>query len=144
MQRGPMPPGGKPGKCRVTRKPYTRTHIMKTGTDCNLAECRASGYAVVAHGKRPLDPSKMYELTISNPNKWPNGTLTPGTRSRDAWEVNTFTSYDDLWKSFLRGGDGIKSFCDFENCPYPSPEESPTFNDFASLAQTVHMYYGLD
>ena len=117
---------------------------MKTGTDCSLAECRASGYPVVTHGKRPLDPIKLYNLTISNPRHWPDGTLKPRTRSRDAWDTNTFTSYRDLWESFLRGGEGIKSFCDFENCPYPSPEESPTFWDFASLAGTVRIYHGLD
>lgn len=117
---------------------------MKTGTDCSLAECRASGYPVVEHGKRPLDPAALYTLTISNPSLWPYGTLRPGTKSRDAWDTNIFISYKDLWESFLRGGTGIKDFCDFKNCPYPSPEENPTFNDFANLAGTVRWYHGLD
>jgi hypothetical protein len=117
---------------------------MKTGTDCNLQECRACGYPVVEHGRRPLDPAKPYNLTISNPRHWPDGRLRVGTRSRDAWKVDTFTSYKDLWETFERAGQGIRDFCDFENCPLPAPDESPTFHDFVHLAGIVDSYCGID
>lgn len=116
---------------------------MKTGTDISLTTCRQEGYAVVAHSNKPMDPDGMYELTISEPRHWPNGRLRPGTHSKDAWAVNCFTTYVELWKSFLRGGDGIKSFCDFKNCPFPAPTESPGFSDFASLAGIVNSYHGI-
>ena len=116
---------------------------MKTGTDISIPECRASGYAVVDHGKRPLDVTKSYRLTISNPNAWTFCGKAVKFGAARPYCVDDWFSYADLWESFERGGDGIKSFCDFENCPYPSPEESPSFNDFVSLAQTVDMYHGL-
>ena len=116
---------------------------MKTGTDISLRTCREEGYPVVTHWTKTMDPDKLYDLTISDPRYWPYGILIPGTRSKHAWAVNCFTSYTELWKSFLRGGDGIKSFCDFKNCPFPSPTESPSFSDFASLAGVAHSYHGL-
>lgn len=117
---------------------------MKTGPDISLRTCRDEGYPVVTHGKSPLDPDQAYDLTISNPQHWPNGRLRPGTRSRDAWAVSTFVSYRALWESFLRGGDGIKSCCDFENFPLPDPESKPDFADFVHLAGIVRGYHGLE
>lgn len=117
---------------------------MKTGTDISIAECRASGYPVVEHGKRPLDPSKRYRLTISNPSAWTFCGSAVKFGARRPYEVNGWYSYADLWETFERAGDGIKSFCDFENFPYPSPTEEPCFMDFASLAQTLVLYCGLD
>ena len=113
---------------------------MKTGTDVSLWECRMSGYPVVEHGKRPMDPDKPYDLTISNPRHWGK----PGTRRKLLYDTDVMISYKDLWESFVRGGQGIKDFCDFKNCPYPSPEEDPSFNDFVSLAQTVVLWHGLE
>lgn len=115
---------------------------MKTGTDISLRTCREEGYPVVTHGAKPMDPGGNYELTISRPFHWPYGRLRPGTRSKHAWEVNCGVRYTELWESFLRGGDGIKSFCDFENYPFPEPSDSPDFSDFAHLAGVVHYYHG--
>ena len=113
---------------------------MKTGTDVSLRECRESGYPVVEHGKKPMDPKKNYHLTISNPRHWGK----PGTRSELLYATNIIISYKDLWESFERGGQEIKDFCDFKNCPHPSPEEEPSYHDFVNLAQTVVLYHGLD
>lgn len=117
---------------------------MMTGTDLSIRVCREEGYPVVTHGKKPMDPDHAYDLTISEPRYWNGGRLRPGTRSQHAWSVSVFISYRDLWGAFLRGGDGIKSFCDFENCPIPDPESKPDFPDFVTLAGIVNSYQGLD
>ncbi len=116
---------------------------IKTGTDINLCACRAEGYPVVEHGKRPLDPVKDYRLTISNPEAWTDSGKVRFGHSR-IYHTDTLISYSDLWKAFERGGKGIKSFCDFENCPLPSPTENPCFLDFVQLASTVSAYSGIE
>ena len=115
---------------------------MKAGTDISLRVCRQEGYAVVEHGRRPMDPKELYSLTISEWRHWPHGRLRPGIRVRDAYSVNVNIAYTDLWALFLLKGESIKSYCDFENCPFPSPEEDPSFNDFVNLAQTINGYCG--
>lgn len=114
---------------------------MKTGTDINLTVCREEGYAVVDHGKKPLNTEKDYQLTISDPGKWNSGKVKFG--ARNPFVFNDIISYKELWNLFIEGGEGIKSFCDFENCPLPSPEENPNFSDFVQLAQTVYYYKGI-
>jgi hypothetical protein len=116
---------------------------MKTGTDVNLAECRASGYPVIEHGAKSLDINKDYLITISNPSAWTDSGQVKFGKGNMAYAVNERISYRDLWESFERGGEGIKSYCDFENCPFPTPEESPSFLDMASLAGVVHSYHGI-
>lgn len=116
---------------------------MKTGTDISIQECRVSGYPVVEHGKRPMDPSKDYNLTISNPESWyDNGK--PKIGSSDLYSVDTFISYQDLWDTFENQGEGIKDYCDFENCPLPAPYENPSFHDFVHLASIIHPYCGIE
>ena len=117
---------------------------MRTGTDVSLTTCREWGYPVVEHGDKDMDPDKMYRLTISVPEVWPKGRLLPGTRAIKAWDVDMFTAYNELWRMFEAAGPGIRSFCDFANCPYSSPTENPSFEDFASLAGTVRAYCGLN
>lgn len=116
---------------------------MKTGIDCSLAECRSSGYAVVEHGMSELIPDRSYRLTISNPRAWTSCGKVRFNRKCGLYVFDRLFSYRDIWESFERGGRGIKDYCDFENCPYPSPDENPTFLDFASLGGTCHAYSGL-
>jgi hypothetical protein len=123
---------------------------MKTGTDVSLRVCRAEGYPVVEHGKRPLDPKQRYRLTISDPAAWNDaGTAVLinrrmiGNHPTPAWDTDDWFSYEELWQRFVAGGAGIKSFCDFENCPPPSPEQQPGFLDFVGLASILRWYCGL-
>jgi len=90
-----------------------------------------------------MDVSKDYRLTISNPSAWTDSGTVKFGRGNRAYQTDTLISYNDLWASFLDGGAGIKSYCDFENCPFPSPEESPCFMDFVSLAGIVSSYHGI-
>lgn len=116
-----------------------------TGTDASLATCRMSGYPVVHHRGSRLDPHKMYTVTVSNPRYWYGGELyRVGTPTRLLYERNEYWCYEDLREAFLRGGKGIKDFCDFENCPYPAPADGPTFSDMASLFLTLMLWGGLD
>lgn len=116
---------------------------MKTGTDINLSTCRAEGYPVAEHGKSPLDVAKNYRLTISNPEAWTDSGQVKFGHSR-IYHTDTFISYKDLWEAFERGGKSIQDYCDFENCPLPSPDESPSFLDFVQLASTVSAYSGIE
>lgn len=116
---------------------------MKTGTDLSIPECRSSGYPVVEHGKSPMDPAKDYRLTISNPNAWTDSGQVKFGKGHKAYHFDGFISYKNLWELFESRGEGIKSFCDFKNYPYPAPDESPSFHDFVSLASTVDTYCGI-
>ena len=117
---------------------------MLTGTDINIYICRSEGYPVVSHGKSPLKPSKPYRLTISNPEAWLlSGQTKIKHKDYKYYITDTLISYEDLWQEFLKGGTHIKSFCDFENCPIPSPSQSPDFNDFVNLAGVVSSYFGI-
>ena len=121
---------------------------MKTGIDRSLSECRASGYPVITHGKSALDPYKCYRVTISNPYAWTDcGRAVKmnrqGADEEDIYDLNSMMSYEYVWHAFLDAGPGIKSYCDFDNCPYPSPTENPTFEEMASLVGTIHSYAGL-
>jgi hypothetical protein len=115
-----------------------------TGTDMCIRTCRAEGYAVVKHGRRVFDPKELYELTISNPRRWTSrGRLRPpyGDLARvPAYALSQFIDYETLWKHFETGGESIKDFCDFANCPFPRPDQRPTFSDFVQLAQTVFYF----
>lgn len=117
---------------------------MRTGADVSMRACRAEGYPVVEHGRVSMDPDAAYSLTISNPRHWPNGRLRTHTPGREVWSVNTSVSYTDLWAAFLRGGESIRKFCDFDNCPLRAPEASPDFHDFVTLAGILNGFGGLD
>lgn len=117
---------------------------MKTGTDISILVCRAEGYAVVDHPAPPhkFNPDKPYLLSISNPAGWTDeGHRKP--KVQPGYLYQGMTSYREIWEQFEKGGAEIKSFCDFENCPMPSPDEEPGFGDFVTLAQTVFHYRGL-
>lgn len=125
------------------------SYHMKTGTDRSLAECRSSGYPVVEHGKRPMDPKKRYRLTISNTDAWgDSGKVLIRRPLRDGFPAPVYDtdddfSYEELWQHFEKQGAGIKDYCDFKNCPLPNPEQRPCFLDFAELAGTLRYYGGL-
>lgn len=117
-------------------------HGLKTGTDTSLRVCREEGYAVVEHGRRPMEASQVYSLTVSNPQHWPGGYLRPRTPKKLAYSCDVYTSYADMWETFESKGQCIKDFCDFKNCPFPSPTENPSYGDFVALAQTIIAYCG--
>lgn len=138
-------------KARRRKKRAVARRSVLVGTDISLRTCRAEGYPVVKCRSYParkaaavtMDPDAMYELTISNPSYWPNGKLRVGTPAKLAWAINMFTSYRDMWKSFERACPEIKPFCDFDRCPLPTPESSPTFSDFATLAGILNSWNGM-
>ena len=115
---------------------------MKTGTDISIRECRASGYAVVEHYGKTMKPDKSYWLTISNPAYWPQGCLIPGKLCGNEYRFAGLVSYSDLY-SGIKDNTGFKSFVDWENCPYTSPDNGPSFGELAMLAQSIHSYQGL-
>lgn len=118
---------------------------MRTGTDISIPECRASGYPVVEHHSSKMNPKKDYLLTISNPSSWADsgGGVKPG-RGHTAYRVYTFVSYQEMWERFEKQGEGIKKFCDFENCPLPTPENTSSFHDFVNLASILDSYCGIE
>lgn len=109
------------------------------GTDISIAECRSSGYPVVHATTKNLDPCERYRVTVSNPRAW-------GKRLRRSarYQHDVCLSYEFLWKRFISEGQPIKDFCDFDSCPYPSPDEGPSFDDMASLFGTVSLYCGIE
>ncbi len=115
---------------------------MKTGTDISIPECRKSGYPVVEHDMGKLYVNTRYILTISNPEAWSeNGKRKPN--QSNPYLFHDRVSYNEMWRLFNIEGVGIKKYCDWKNCPLPSPEESPTFQDYVSLASILHGYCGL-
>jgi hypothetical protein len=116
---------------------------MLTGTDISIRECRASGYPVVEHRDKKMNPRKDYWLTISDPSKWTFDGA-PYPMAEDRYLFAGMVSYQELWDYFNEQGQGIKDYCDFANCPYPSPDEEPTHMDLASLAGTLFSYCGLE
>lgn len=112
---------------------------MLTGTDISIAVCRAEGYAVVEHHGNRLDPYRRYRCTVSNPTAWTdNGKRRPFYRN--AYVHDERVSYSDLWDRFQKGGKGVKDFCDFETCPFPTPHENPSFEEMAALFGIVTGY----
>lgn len=114
-----------------------------TGSDVNLLTCRAEGYPVVKHFDVKPKKGKDYQLEITNTQAWnDNGRPMMGYKG-PRYLYFGMISYEKLWESFVRAGDGIKSYCDFDNCPIPSPEDDPSFDDFVNLAGIVHSYCGI-
>lgn len=116
------------------------------GTDKSIAECRKSGYAVIdstglmKDGK--LDKNHLVHLTISDPENWTdNGKPKRGLDRNDLYVVDKYVSFRELWELFEEQGKGIKSYCDFENCPFN--HEDPSEYDLLHLAQTLSQYCGL-
>ena len=114
------------------------------GTDMSIAECRNSGYPVVRPQGKTFNPDRPYDLTISNPENWSNGAVRKKKDRLWDYRYSGFTSYKELWRQFERQGDGIKSYCDFENCPLPTPDQSPDYYAFLHLAGTLINYCGID
>ena len=106
---------------------------MKTGTDISLRVCREEGYAIVTHYGKKLKPEKEYRVEIYNPHG-----------KKKSYFLDTEISYKNLWEQFQEKGKRIKEYCDFENCPFPSPKEDPSFMDMAHLAQTLYYYCGVE
>lgn len=117
---------------------------MKTGTDISIRVCRVEGYAVVDHTTKDLNPDKEYRINISNPELWPNGyRSSQRVNHMDAYLVDGDYSYRELYND-IRGDKNFKSFVDWENCPFTAPENTPSFSELASLAQSISAYKGLE
>lgn len=116
---------------------------MKTGTDISIPECISNGYPIVYHKTdEAMDPNREYKLTISNPKEWKDN-LEHIPDCDITYSFNGNVSYITLWEEFGSNGESIKEYCDFKNCPIPSPTEEPSFNDFVTLAGIVHRYCGI-
>lgn len=112
---------------------------MLTGTDISIRVCRTEAYAVVEHFGKTLKPNKSYRCTVSNPRAWTD----EGYRRPDvhpAFVHDERVTYSELWDRFQKGGQEIKDFCDFKTCPFPSPDENPSFEEMAALFGIVTGY----
>jgi hypothetical protein len=91
-----------------------------------------------------LKKDHYVHLTISNPQLWTDdGKIAePGTNREDLYLVDTDVCWDDLWEIFESQGQGIKDYCDWENCPIES--ENPTLWDMLQLISVLHGYCGVE
>jgi hypothetical protein len=124
--------------------------MIRIGIDVDIRTCREEGYPVALLKSKKnidqLDPEKNIHLTISDPEMWPDGinkacTWASGIGSIDLYRIDSYFSFNDLKEQFLDRGEGIKSFCDFDNCPIEL--ENPSIYDFLHLANTLDSYCGL-
>lgn len=118
---------------------------MLLGMDVSIQECRASGYVVVDI-KHRTETSRCpkdleFRITLSNPSFWPGGYAKPGATPDQLYIYDIDLSFNELSKRFQQGGEQIKSFCDFENCPIEL--KCPLMCDFVQLASVVSGYSGL-
>lgn len=111
------------------------------GLDKSIAVCRSEGYPVIEVYAKSLNVKTQLSLTISYPPSWKNG-YTITRKGEKNYTYYDKISYEELWRQFEEQ-DCIKSFCDFENNPIPSPLESPSFHDFLQLSQILNSYCGI-
>lgn len=116
------------------------------GLDVSIQECRASGYPVM-DVRGLMDRGgllrKQHEayVTISSPEFWPDGRNKPGATRSQLYRFDGPVSFDELVERFEQQGEGIKSFCDWENCPIEM--EAPSVYDMLRLISIVDQYCGL-
>ena len=115
-------------------------------TDISIPTCRAEGYIVVfgSVGKRPIDKTKQYRITQSNPEVWPSGYLIPSRQrehcDKPIYFVDDCKSFEDLVEILNEDYEAVASCCGYDS--NPTDIEEPTMMDFLSLASDLVMYYG--
>ena len=120
---------------------------MRIGTDVNLWTCRSEGYPQIEFAKTKLlkkgklDKDHYVRVVTTNPECYDdNGRYKIG--SGEAYHLDTLISFNDAKEIFDNQGDGIKKFCDFENCPIEF--DNPNEYDLLSLISVLIPYCGLD